>query len=278
MKTSTEHLLAALVPVIQGLEDAAASDRAWLASAEAPSRLDPAAWTVAEAARNLFVRLRAGDTTAVPVILGVADVLETRLGADPAVDAVIDDVLVHYPSPGEEHDDVTRALGPGLRAALDAQRDVRLPPAVEAFVDGLLRAVPVLHPLADETRYGYHRVVLPHVFLGEVVRRETALLTGGASLGLPPACADGVAGAVENGKVAELERLYLAGAADPAAEVRAVLDHVEAALGADDEVDELVRVSFVENLPYRGESGEEIIGLLGPRLTAALRESRGVRG
>ena len=49
---------------------------------------------------------------------------------------------------------MTRALGPRLRAALDAQRDVRLFPAVEAYVDGLLRAVPALHPLADETRYG----------------------------------------------------------------------------------------------------------------------------
>ena len=97
MTASTEGLLAALVPVVPGLEEAAARDRAWLASAEAPPGLDPAAWTVAEAARDLFVRLRAGDTTALPVILGVADVLEARLGTDPAVDAVIDDVLVHYP-------------------------------------------------------------------------------------------------------------------------------------------------------------------------------------
>lgn len=277
MNASTERLLASLVPVIPGLEKAAASDRVWLASAEAPPGVDPAASTVAEAARGLFVRLRDGDTTAVPVILGLADVLEARRGADPAIDGVIEDVLVYYPSPGEEHDYLTRALGPGLRAMLDAQRDVRPSPAVEAFVNGLLRAVPALHPLADESRYGYHMAVLPHAFLDDVVRRQTALLTGGASLWRDPFDVDGADGDDDDDR-AEQERLYLAGAAAPVTEVRAVLDHVEEALGADDEVDGLIRVSFVDNLPYPGEPGAEIVGLLGPRLTAALEESRGVSG
>jgi len=276
MTAYTEELLAALVPVIPGLAESAAADRAWLASDDEPPVLDPAAFTVAEAARGLFARLRDGDTTAVPVILRLAEILEARCGTDRTVDHVIDDVLTHYPSPGEEHDDVTHALGPRLRAALDAQRDVRLSPAVESFVTGLLHAVPALERLADDTRYGYHSVVLPHLFLGEVVCRETALLTGGASIDW--AGSDGAEGPDDAEDRAEQERLYLAGAADPSAEVRAVLDHIEAALGADDEVDGLIRVSFVDNLPYPGEPGEEIVGLLGPRLKAALENSRSISG
>lgn len=252
MSTSTERLLAALVPVVPGLADAAARDREWLASEAGLPPLDPAAWTVAEAARDLFARLRDGDAAAAGVIVAMGDVLEEWLGTDVDVDGVIEDVLVHYPSPGEEHDDVTHALGPGLRAALDAQRDVRQPAAVEAFVAGLVAAVPALRQLADDNRYGYHDVVLAHPFLGEVVQREVELLTGDAS--------------PEAGPVPD----------DPVAEVRSVLDHVEATLGSDPAVDELVRVSFVENLPYPGEPGEEIVTMLGPRLAAALSDLRGL--
>jgi hypothetical protein len=275
MTASTEQLLAALVPVIPGLEEAAANDLARLASDETASGLDPAAWTVAEAARDLFVRLRDGDTTAAPVILRFADVLEAWCGVDLSVDDAISDVLVHYPSRGEDHEDLTRALGPCLRAALDAKRDIRLSSAVETFVDGLLRTVPVLHRLADETRYGYHQVVLPHLFLSEVVRREVALLTGGASLTFGWVDADGTLHADDDDR-AEQEHLYLADSADPADEIRTVLDHLEDALGADAEVDGIIRVSFVENLPYPGEPGEDIVRQLGPRMTAALEQSRGV--
>jgi len=269
VSASIDQLLSELLKIVPELEPAAAQERAWLASGEALPGTDPSAWTLAEIARGLFVRLRDGDATAALIIVALADVLENWHDTGHAIDTVIDDVLVYYPNPGEDHDEVTRALGPRLRSALDAQRDIRLSPAVEAFVDGLLRAVPALHPLADDCRYGYHDAVVAHAFLGEVVHREIALLTGGTSLDM----ADD-----DTADRAEQERLYLAGAPDPAAEIRAVIDYVEAALGSDEEVNGLIRVSFVENLPYPGEPGEEIIALLGPRLTAALRQSRGAMG
>lgn len=54
----------------------------------------------------------------------------------------------------------------------------------------------------------------------------------------------------------------------------ALLDFLEERFGRDDEVDGLVAVSVLENLPYPGEPGEAIVALLGPKLAAALAELR----
>jgi hypothetical protein len=126
--------------------------------------------------------------------------------------------------------------------------------------------VPALRPLADAERYGYHDEVLAYPFLGDVAEREIALLTGGASLEIDDDWSEE--------DRAEALRLFTSDDPDPAAEVRAVLDLLEAELGADPDVDRLITTAFVEMLPYEDEPGTEIIGLLGPALRAELAAQR----
>jgi len=68
---------------------------------------------------------------------------------------------------------------------------------------------------------------------------------------------------------------YLRGDRDT---VRRLLDSLEteaeAEAGHEGDVDELIAVSFVENLPYDGEPGQAITGELGPRLSEMLRLQR----
>ena len=67
---------------------------------------------------------------------------------------------------------------------------------------------------------------------------------------------------------------YLAGGPDEP-QVRAVLEVLEAEFGADHQVDELIAVSFLEQLPYPGQPGAELVTLLGPRLRVELDRLRG---
>lgn len=210
---------------------------------------------------ELMVRVRAGDPAARDAMIALGTELEA--GRPVVSEDVVSAYLIHVPSPGEPHGEIADALGKRLRAALDQDRDHRNEPAVAAFLDRLLRAVPALGPLADEQRYGYHREVLAHPFLGDVAQREVALLTGGASLGIDDDWPEE--------DRAEALRLYTSTSPDPAAEVRAVLGLLEAELGSDADVDNLIAVGLVEMLPYEDEPGAaEITALLGPRLRAEL--------
>ena len=50
--------------------------------------------------------------------------------------------------------------------------------------------------------------------------------------------------------------------------VRPLIQFLEAEFGVDEDVDNVIAVSFVEMLPGAGEPGVEIVGLLGPKLRA----------
>lgn len=214
---------------------------------------------------ELIARVREGDTAARDAMIALGAELE--VGPPVVGEEVVSGYLIHVPSPGEPHDEITETLGPRVRAALDQDRDHRNEPAVAAFLDRLLLAVPALRPLADEERYGYHNEVLAQPFLGDVVQREVALLTSGASLEIDDEWPEE--------DQAEVRRLYTSTAPDPSAEVRAVLGFLEAELGTDADVDNLIAVGFLEMLPYEDEPGAEIVEMLGAGLRAELDRQRG---
>jgi hypothetical protein len=55
-------------------------------------------------------------------------------------------------------------------------------------------------------------------------------------------------------------------------ELRSILAYLEETYaGGDEELQELISVSFLEHLPRRGESGWELRDMLGPQLTRQLR-------
>lgn len=213
---------------------------------------------------ELMGRVRAGDAAARDAMVALGSELEAR---PPAVgEDVVSGYLIHVPSPGEPHGEIADALGPRARAALDQDRDHRNEPAVAAFLDRLLQAVPALVPLADEERYGYHDEVLAHPFLGDVAQRAVALLTGGVSLEIDDEWPEE--------DRADVLRLYTSADPDPSAEVLTVLELLEAELGSDADVDNLIAVGFVEMLPYEDDPGAEIVGMLGTGLRAELDRQR----
>jgi hypothetical protein len=196
-----------------------------------------------KATRELTARAVGGDGDALAELTTIAELLEAEFGSGEEVDHMISSCFVILlPYPWEPGGDLVRLLGPKLTAELRQGREWRTPPAQVAFVDRLVRAVPALAPLVEENRAGNHRDVLTHPFLGDVARRE-----------------------VDN---------HLSGDAAARAEVTAVLRHLEAELNLDEEVDDPIAVSFVENLPYDHEPGADIAGLLGPKLTAELHRQR----
>ncbi|MEU4361830.1 hypothetical protein [Promicromonospora sp. NPDC023987] len=213
---------------------------------------------------ELMARVRAGD----PAAREAMRALGAELEAGPPVvgEDVISAYLIHVPSPGEQGGDLADTLGPRVRAALDQDRDHRNEPAVATFLDRLLQAVPALRPLADVERYGYHDEVLAHPFLCDVAERQVALLTGGASLEIDDDWTDDERSTVV--------RLFTSADPDPSAEVRAVLDFLEAELEADEAVDDLIASAFLEMLPEDDEPGTEIVGMLGTRLRAELDAQR----
>jgi hypothetical protein len=114
-------------------------------------------------------------------------------------------------------------------------------PAV-TFVETLVADHPELEPLLAEHRDDNFGDVLPHVFFGELTQWVVDQ--------------------------------HLDNAADSSA-LDPLLAHLEAGLlDGDDEVKELIAVSFVENLPYPDDDGADIIDRLGPTLTAELETQR----
>jgi hypothetical protein len=213
---------------------------------------------------ELMQRVQAGDVAARDAMVALGALLEA--GPPVVGEDIVSAFLIHVPSPGQPGGEIADGLGPRVRAALDQDRDHRNEPAVAAFLDRLLRAVPALRPLADAERYGYHDEVLAHPFLSDVAERAVALLTGGASLEIDDDWTEQ--------ERAEALRLFTSADPDPVAEVRAVLDLLEAELGSAPEVDRLIAAAFVGMLPDDDEPGTEILGLLGPRLRARLGQTR----
>jgi hypothetical protein len=119
--------------------------------------------------------------------------------------------------------------------------------ATERFVDDLVAAFPGLRPAFDEHLSDNFGEVLPHVFFGDLTRYVLARYRAARS-------------------EPESQRSQAQG------EVRALLNELEDAYTSrGDEVQELIAVSFLENLPRPGDDGAEIGEWLGPAMTDQLR-------
>lgn len=114
----------------------------------------------------------------------------------------------------------------------------------ESFVRTLVDQFPSLKPLLDEHLADNFGELLPHVFFGDVVIWILSLF---ASARLDPDSSSG----------REL------------AEVLQLLE--ETYSGGDDELQELLSVSFLESLPRPGEDGSDMREWLGPSLTRQLQ-------
>ena len=107
-----------------------------------------------------------------------------------------------------------------------------------AFMGALAHRFPELMPVLQEHLEDQHGEMLPHILMADVVRWLVA-------------------------------RLEERGVDDPI--LRGVLQAIEEQFGRGDPVDNVIAVSFVENLPYAWEAGHEIRALLGPCLAEQLR-------
>jgi hypothetical protein len=117
--------------------------------------------------------------------------------------------------------------------------EVMMSAATEAFVDRLVLALPEFSARREEHLEDNFGKMLPHVLIGEIA----------------------------SDSVQRYER-------EGASAVEPLLDFLESALGEDPEVDELIGASFIEALPYPGQPGAGVTGLLGPKLTEMLRAQR----
>jgi hypothetical protein len=113
----------------------------------------------------------------------------------------------------------------------------------EAFVRSLVERFPALRPLLHEHLADNFGEMLPHVFFGDLTRRVLSLLDPS-----------------EDKEVFERR-----------SELRDILTVLEAAYASgDEELQELISVSFLEHLPRPGEPGAAIRQMLGPTLSEQL--------
>ena len=114
----------------------------------------------------------------------------------------------------------------------------------QAFIRALVERFPSLAPLLEEHLTDNFGELLPHIFLGDVVRWVLALMATARA---------------EESLTAQRElHEFLCRLEDTYA-------------GGNEELQELLSVSFLENLPRSGEDGAEIRNQLGPNLTKQLR-------
>lgn len=112
-----------------------------------------------------------------------------------------------------------------------------------AFVGSMVARFPGLSALLEEHIKDNHGEMLPHVFFGEVTRYILSLLLAASGGGL-----------------------------SPRRELRDILTYLEEAYAAgDEELRELISVSFLENLPRPGEAGAEVREMVGPNLRRQLQ-------
>ena len=102
-----------------------------------------------------------------------------------------------------------------------------------ALVRALVARFPSLRPLLEE-HVDYYDEILPHVFFGELTPHLVSLLPAAGS------------------------------------ELRDILALLEETYASDPQLQELISVSFLENLPAPDESGAAIRDMLGPALTKQL--------
>lgn len=114
------------------------------------------------------------------------------------------------------------------------------------LVDRLVDKFPVLETLLREHLAANFGEVLPHPFFGDLTRFATGEFSR--------------LGSDQNTK-----------GSLPAQRLRQLLDELEwAFVTGPDEVTNLIAVSFLGNLPRRGEEGDGLRDLLGPRLQSEL--------
>ncbi|MBE3584552.1 MAG: hypothetical protein IMX01_10635 [Limnochordaceae bacterium] len=113
------------------------------------------------------------------------------------------------------------------------------------FIQRLVRQFPILQPLYEEHLADYDEL-LPHVFMGDFTRWLISVYSGDQKLG------------------------------NAESTIRAILDYVERAfVEGDEELKELIAVSFLENLPLPGEQHASILRFLGSEL---IREYLRIQG
>jgi hypothetical protein len=105
------------------------------------------------------------------------------------------------------------------------------------FVEGIANRFPSVRELLRE-HVEDNDEIIPHVFFGDLTRHLTALY-----------------------------KLQTKGDSNAASELRGILDDLENGyvLG-DSDIQELIVVSFLENLPAPGEEGAELREMVGPNL------------
>jgi hypothetical protein len=163
---------------------------------------------------------------------------ESELGRDDEIDGLIEAFFVAYlPEPGDRSAAVLELIGPKLWEAradrlLDDQAAVL--ESVAEFVYRLGDDVPELRDRLDR-----------HLENGRYSRLADAVLTG---------------------IVADAVALVAAG---QALIVLPLLEFLESEYGANPGIDNVIDVAFLELLPDPGESGRDIVELLGPELRAA---------
>jgi hypothetical protein len=112
----------------------------------------------------------------------------------------------------------------------------------DSFVRSMVERFPSMRDVLDEHLEEFGEL-LPYVFFGDVTRHVVLLLQTRSTSG------------------ARQER-----------ELRSILDHLEDAYaGGSPQIQDLIHVSFLENLPRPGESGSELRRMVGPKLSAGLR-------
>ncbi|HSR68677.1 MAG TPA: hypothetical protein VLU25_12130 [Acidobacteriota bacterium] len=150
--------------------------------------------------------------------------------------------LIRRYSPARPQEQSPQEAGIGTNAPKSRKGKCPLSAETVAFVGALVYRFPALLPVLEEHLQDQDGEVLSHVFFGDLTR----WIVG---------------------------RLETAGRKDRI--LREILDFMEHAFGrGEGEVQELIAVSFLENLPSPGEPGSEIRSLLGPLLQEQLKRMR----
>jgi hypothetical protein len=111
------------------------------------------------------------------------------------------------------------------------------------FVKAIAARFPSLGSVLDEHIRDNSGEILPHVFFGDLTRHALWLLSA----------------------------LQVDGGITPVGELQDLLTFLEEAYSnGDKEIQELISVSFLENLPTPGEKGSELRSMLGPTLSKQL--------
>ncbi len=110
-----------------------------------------------------------------------------------------------------------------------------------SFIRSMVARFPTLDALLKEHIEDFEEI-LPHLFFGDVTRHIVSLLPAASGSDFPRR-----------------------------RELRDILAHLEESYSrGDDELQELISVSFLENLPRPGEAGAQIREMVGPTLRAQL--------